>query len=79
MVQALPDIYLQDMNEIDVIIGQPLLFNYYTIFDVKDAKLGFYEPYYHLEQDGLSLGALISLIFFIFLLIAGILGCIYKY
>jgi hypothetical protein len=34
MLQALPDIYMQENNEVEMIIGQPLLFNYYTIFSV---------------------------------------------
>lgn len=46
MIQALPDSYMEDQNEIDIIIGQPLLFNYYTIFSVQEGKIGFYPAWY---------------------------------
>jgi len=46
MIQAWPDTYLQEMNEIDILIGQPLLFNYYSIFDVKNGKIGLAQTLY---------------------------------
>ena len=57
MVQALPDDYLLKMNGIDMIIGQPLLFNYYTIFDVYNARIGFYEAIYTRKSEIVTTGA----------------------
>ena len=46
MIQAYPDVYLQEMNEIDLIIGQPFLYNHYTIFNMFDGTIGIYKAYY---------------------------------
>lgn len=46
MIQALPDRYMDEMNNIDMILGQPLLFNYYTILDVFNGRIGFYKASY---------------------------------
>lgn len=79
MIQALPDEYMEEMNQIDLIIGQPLLFNYYTIFSVQEGKIGFYEADYFKKERDISLGALLSILLFICVFISGILGCIGKY
>ena len=79
MIQALPDEYLQIQNEIDMIIGQPLLFNYYTIFSVIEGKVGFYEALYTSSGRSITKGAILSMSLFLSMMIAGVIGCCYQY
>mmetsp|Transcript_1112 Transcript_1112/g.2038 ORF Transcript_1112/g.2038 Transcript_1112/m.2038 type:complete len:251 (+) Transcript_1112:1003-1755(+) len=79
MIQALPDQYLQEMNDIELIIGQPLFFNYYTLFSVQDAKVGFYKTSYTVSQREFTLGALFGILLFLAISIGGFIGCIFKY
>lgn len=69
MIQALPDSYLNEMNEIEMIIGQPLLFNYYSIFDVQEGRVGLYEASYTRTQRQVTIGAVLC--FGLFTLICG--------
>ena len=46
MIQALPDEFFFNLNDIDLIIGQPLLFNHYSIWDVESGRIGFYQGDY---------------------------------
>ena len=70
---------MREMNDIDMIVGQPLLFNYYSIFSVQDGKLGLYSTTYTKTSRELTLGAISCLGLFVIILILGVLGCIYKY
>ena len=80
MIQAQPDKYLQQDNDgIDIIIGQPLLFNYYTVFSVQEGLIGFYETLYTDKGMSITKGAFLSICLFLSLLIAGCVGCCYKY
>jgi len=80
MIQALPDLYLkQDDDGVDIIIGQPLLFNYYTIFSVQEGLMGFYETLYTEKGMSITKGAVLTICLFLALMISGILGCCYKY
>jgi hypothetical protein len=62
-----------------MIIGQPLLFNYYTIFSVQDGKVGFYEADYTQSAKTITAGAWMSIIMFSGIFVSGIIGCIYQY
>ena len=79
MIQALPDAYMEDQNEIDIIVGQPLLFNYYTIFSVQEGKIGFYAADYTQEGRHFSIGAMACTILFVSIFMMGVAGCFRQY
>jgi hypothetical protein len=66
------------MNNVDLIIGQPLLYNYYSIFDILNSRIGFYDTLYSRTQRQITAGAVYS--FGLFMLIggAGVVACIFK-
>jgi hypothetical protein len=75
----MPDHFLQGKNEVDMIIGQPLLFNYYTIFSVQDGKVGFYEAPYTMTAKQVTRGAILGILLFSVISLSGIAGCYYQY
>jgi hypothetical protein len=79
MIQALPDSYLQEMNEIEMIIGQPLFFNYYTLFSVQTGEIGFYKAKYSLSAKEFTFGAMLGILLFLAISVGGIYACVKKY
>ena len=78
MIQAWPDDYLQQMNDVDMILGQPLLFNYYSMFDVRKGKIGFYHSAYTQTMREITLGAVFCFGLFGLITGAGLVSCWVK-
>ena len=38
----MPNEYFHDKLEVDMVIGRPLFYNYYTVFNMDFNKVGFY-------------------------------------
>ena len=74
----MPDKYLKDENQVDLIVGQPLLFNYYSIFDIYNQRVGFYKASYSLSETTVTAGATICIIFFSLVSLAGVFACYKK-
>lgn len=69
---------MQQMNQIDILIGQPLLFNYYSIFDVKNGRIGLAQTLYTRTQREITMGAVACFGMFVFILACGIMSCYFK-
>lgn len=67
------------MNEIDLIIGQPFLYNHYTIFNIFDGTIGIYKAYYTQSSREINNGSICCAAFFMSILILGTMGCVRKY
>lgn len=78
MIQAWPDRFLQEMNEVDIIIGKPILYNYYTLFDVTKGRIGFYKADYNRTFREFSAGAVACFGLFGIIIGAGLFACYYK-
>jgi hypothetical protein len=66
------------MNDVEMIIGQPLLFNYYTMFDVRKGKIGFYHTSYTETERQITLGAVFCFGIFGLITGAGVVSCWVK-
>mgnify|MGYP002632440844 CR=1 FL=1 len=74
----MPDLYLSDFLGLDMIIGRPLLYNYYTIFNFENSKVGIYKADYTKSNRELTRGAMCCLALFIVIPCAGIFACFMK-
>lgn len=67
MLRAVDDEYMDELD-LEMIIGQPLLLNYYSIFDVYNQRVGLYSASYTKDPNDVPAGEEISLIFFMFII-----------
>ena len=79
MIQAYPDEHLEQMSGIDLILGQPFLFNHYTIFDIMSGRIGVYKTLYTKTSGEITWEVLFCIVFFTSLLIGGVYGCYRKF
>lgn len=61
-----------------MILGQPFLFNYYSIFDVRKGRIGFYHTEYTKTMREVSAGAMMCFGLFGLIFGAGIVSCYVK-
>ena len=74
MLRAVDDDYMDELD-LDLIIGQPLLLNYYSIFDVYNQRVGLYPAKYTIDPNDVPVGDEIVVTFFI--LIIGIASLVF--
>ena len=79
LVHALPTEYMSDNLGVDMIIGRPLLFNYYTIFNFETSKIGLYKAAYSKSNKELTTGAVMCILLFVLIPTSGLVACFLKY
>jgi hypothetical protein len=58
-----------------MILGQLLLRNYYTIYDLSRNSIGFYSAAWTLTEKSLSVWGILFIVLIFFILIGGLIGC----
>ena len=62
-----------------IILGLPLLMNYYTVVDVQHQKLALVTAKYSVTSNGLTFGAIAFLVLIGVIIMGGVIGCVLVY